>query len=59
MHNLKCVLSRFYYQDDHKIAKTPIPDEFIQIGMICAALFNSQWHRARIVDVFDTAVKVS
>lgn len=51
--------SHFYYRDECKIASTPIPEEFYQIGMICAAMYNLQWHRAKIVDVFDKAVKVT
>lgn len=50
--------SDFYHQDQSKLAQTAIPDEFMEIGMTCAALYNSEWHRGRIVDIFDETVKV-
>lgn len=36
-----------------------LPPHLIKVGQICVALYEGQWHRARIVDVFeDGALKV-
>lgn len=51
--------SDFYHQDQGKLAQTPIPDEFLEIGMTCAALYNHEWHRGKIVDIFDETLKVT
>lgn len=40
------------------MAQTAIPDEFLNIGLTCAALYNSEWHRGKIVDIYDDTVKV-
>lgn len=52
------IFSDFYRQDQSKLAQTAIPDEFLEIGMICGAMFNSEWHRGKIVDIFEETVKV-
>ena len=51
--------SDFYYQNQSMLAQTPIPDEFLKIGMTCAAIYNSEWHRAKIVEILDNTVKVN
>lgn len=49
----------FYSRGEDKMATLPIPDEYIEIGRICAARYESQWHRAEIISVLDESVKVS
>lgn len=41
------------------MAQKPIPDDYLTIGRFCVALFQEQWHRARIIDVFEISVKVT
>lgn len=40
------------------LIQTPIPDEFLKVGLTCAALFNKEWHRGKIIDIFGDTVKV-
>lgn len=40
------------------ISKSPMPANYLQLGRICAALYDGQWHRAEIIDVFEESVKV-
>lgn len=51
--------SHFYYRDSSMMANTAIPNEFLEIGLTCAAMFNSQWHRGKIIDILDETVKVN
>lgn len=41
------------------LAQKPIPDEILKVGLICDAMFNSEWHRGKIVDIMDETVKVN
>lgn len=52
------VFSHFYYRDQSVVATNPIPESFLSSGLICAALYDSQWHRAKIIDVLDYSVQV-
>ncbi|XP_031629248.1 uncharacterized protein LOC116344710 [Contarinia nasturtii] len=48
----------YYTSDESMIAKRPIPETQLLVGRVCAALFDSQWHRAEIVEVLDKSLVV-
>lgn len=55
-----CVFYRhFYHVDEGKISKAPMPENYLQLGRLCAAMYDSQWHRAEIIEVLDISVKVN
>ncbi|XP_055310115.1 uncharacterized protein LOC129573532 [Sitodiplosis mosellana] len=56
--SLMNALEHFYHSDDNMISKAPIPESYLTLGRICAAMYDTQWHRAEIIEVLDISLKV-
>lgn len=50
---------RRFYDENILNAELHLPPHLIRPGQVCVALYGGQWHRARIVDVYeDETIKV-
>lgn len=44
---------------EENVSAFKIPLDCLKVGMVCAAIFKDQWHRAKIVEVIDKMSEVT
>lgn len=46
-------------QTETQMYRMKIPPKYLKVGLLCAALYEGTWHRAKIVDIMEYAVMVN